>query len=234
MISVVIPTLNAEQGLAATLSALVPAVVDGLVRDVTVVDGGSTDDTLKIADQAGVNVLRTGASRGGQLKAGAKLAKSPWILFVHADTILQTGWEQEVINFIEKIESGRRDDAAAAFKFSLDDDGLAPRVVESFVSLRSSLLRMPYGDQGLLISRALYNQVGGYNTMAVMEDVDIISRLGRRRIVMLPSRALTSAARYRTEGYVQRIARNQYCLLMYALKAPLARIATIYQSLKAN
>ncbi len=234
MISVVIPTLNAEQGLAATLSGLVPALVDGLVRDVTVVDGGSTDGTLRIAEHAGVTVLQTRASRGEQLRAGARAAKSTWILFLHADTILETGWETEVISFIEKIESGRRADAAAAFKFILDDEGMAPRVLEFLVSLRSAIFRMPYGDQGLLISRALYNEIGGYNVMTLMEDVDIVRRLGRRRVVMLRSRAITSAVRYRAEGYVQRIARNQYCLLMYALKTPLARINTIYHSMRAD
>ncbi len=234
MISVVIPTLNAEQGLAHTLTALVPAVVDGLVQDVTVVDGGSTDRTLKIADQAGVGVVHTNANRGAQLIAGARVAKSSWLLFLHADTVLEVGWEQDVSNFIDKIESGRRLPSAAVFRFTLDDEGWAPRLLETSVALRSGLLKLPYGDQGLLISRALYNELGGYRPLEMMEDLDIVRRLGRRRVTQLRSRAITSSIRYRREGYGKRIARNQLCLLMYTLRTPMARIATLYGSQKAD
>src|SRR5262245_58936909 len=84
MISVVIPTLNDEDGLAGTLAALVPAAVDGLVREVIVVDGGSTDGTLHIAEAAGTEIVRSEASRGAQLAARAKRARFPWLLFLHA------------------------------------------------------------------------------------------------------------------------------------------------------
>lgn len=232
MISVVIPTLNAETGLAATLTALVPAVVDGQVREVIIVDGGSTDSTLEIADQAGARVITTSPSRGAQLKAGARSAKSSWLMFLHADTILQAGWEQEVGSFVEKVDSGFRVPSAAVFQFALDDDGFAPRVLEKLVRFRSRVLRKPYGDQGLLLPRALYDEVGGYQSIAMMEDLDLVHRLGRGRITQLHGRALTSAVRYRREGYVKRILRNQMCLLMYLFGARLSRISTLYQSQK--
>lgn len=228
MITVVIPTLNAEGGLAATLSALVPAVVEGVVREVIVVDGGSTDRTLRIADQAGVEVMTTSAGRGRQLAAGAARARFPWLLFLHADTVLEPGWEREAAVFVERVEAGKREPAAATFSFALDDTGLAPRVVEAFVGLRSTLFRLPYGDQGLLIPRHLYTEIGGYRPLPLMEDVDIVRRLKRRQMILLRPRAVTSALRYRRDGYVNRVMRNQLCLLLYFLRVPVASIARVY------
>ena len=228
MITIVIPTLNAEGGLAATLAALVPAVVEGLVREVIVVDGGSTDRTLEIADQAGVEIVKAAAGRGGQLHIGAARAKFPWLMFLHADTVLEPGWEREASVFIERVDAGKREPAAAAFGFALDDTGVAPRLVERFVGLRNILFRLPYGDQGLLISKSLYGDIGGYRPLPLMEDVDIVRRLKRRQMILLRPKAVTSALRYRRDGYTQRIARNQLCLLMYFLRMPYDSIARVY------
>lgn len=228
MITVVIPTLNAEGGLAATLAALVPAVVEGLVREVIVVDGGSSDRTLDIADQAGVEIVKAAAGRGGQLQIGAARAKFPWLMFLHADTVLESGWEREASVFIERVDAGKREPAAAAFGFALDDTGVAPRILEALVSLRSTLFRLPYGDQGLLISKGLYAEIGGYRPLPLMEDVDIVRRLRRRRMILLRPRAVTSALRYRRDGYANRIVRNQLCLLMYFLRISPRSIARVY------
>lgn len=234
MISVVIPTLNAQAGLPDTLSALIPATVEGLVREVIIADGGSTDQTRELADGAGAEVLRLHACRGAQLAAGAACAKHPWLLFLHADTTLEPGWEREVTHFIEAIETGRRKPAAAAFRFALDDEGIAPRVLETLVSLRCGFLRLPYGDQGLLISRQLYDEIGGYRDLPVMEDLDLVRRLGRRRVRFLRTRAITSAARYRRDGYLRRTLKNQMCLLLYALNFSPARISRLYEQQGAD
>lgn len=228
MISVVIPTLDAEAGLTATLAALVPATVRGLVREAIIVDGGSGDGTEEIADIAGAQFVRAPKGRGPQLVAGAEAARFDWLLFLHADTVLQPGWEQEAASFMERVDSGKRPPAAAAFTFALDDFGACPRFVERMVALRCTLFRMPYGDQGLLIPRRLYDSVGGYRPLPLMEDLDLARRLGRRRLVMLRSRAVTSAVRYKSEGYPARIARNFACLSLYYLRVPPKQIARIY------
>lgn len=228
MISVVIPTLNAEPGLAATLTALVPAAVDGLVREVIIVDGGSSDRTTAIADDAGATIVHAQSGRGQQLIAGAAAARSDWLLFLHADTVLEAGWEHEVAALVERIAHGARPATAAAFRFALDDVGFKPRALETLVGLRCLLLRLPYGDQGLLISRRLYEQLGGYRALPLMEDVDIIRRLGRSRVVLLRSRAVTSAVRYRRDGYVRRALRNVTCLVLFWLRVPAAHIARLY------
>ncbi len=226
MISVVIPTLNAAAFLPDTLSALIPATVDGLVREVVIVDAGSADSTCEIADAAGAEVLVTSPGRGGQLMAGAARAKHPWLLFLHADTVLDVGWEREASHFMERVDAGRVRPAAAAFRFALDDEGMAPRCLEGLVRLRCALLRLPYGDQGLLIPRRLYDKVGGYRELPVMEDLDLVRRLGT--VKMLRGRAVTSAQRYRREGYVRRSLKNQMCLVLYALNVPAARISQFY------
>ncbi len=228
MISVVIPTLNSESGLGLALTALVPAAVEGIVREVIVVDAGSTDRTLMVADQAGVDVISADAGRGKQLHAGAAKARSNWLLFLHPDTILEHGWEYEAGQFMERVDSGRRRRSAAAFRFTIDDVGLAPRALEVFVALRTGLLHRTFGDQGLLISRDLYDEVGGFAPLPLLEDVDIIRRLGRRRLTILRSRALTSGSRYRSEGYFRRALRNQACLALYHCRVPVQRIAWLY------
>jgi len=229
MISVVIPTLNAEAGLPACLSALVPAMVEGLVREVVVVDGGSTDQTLRIADQAGVEVLAaTEANRGAQLALGAAKSRHPWLLFLHADTALGEGWVREVRTFIDRIETGERRDTIAAFRFALDDEGLKPRLLEAGVALRCALLKLPYGDQGLLISRRRYTEIGGYRPLRLMEDVAIVQSVPRRDRIILRTPAVTSAKRYRRDGYLLRPLRNWLCIALYSLRAPQAWIERIY------
>ena len=229
MISVVIPTLNAARELAPALSALVPATVDGIVREVIIADGGSRDDTLEIAEASGAEIVPAPAGRGTQLRAGAARARFPWLLFLHADTVLEPGWHAAAAEHIAAIVRSHDTDRAAAFRFQLADRGALPRVLEAAVAFRSGLLRLPYGDQGLLVSRQLYDQVGGYRDIPVMEDVDIVRRLGRRRLAVLPVSALTSARRYRQHGYIRRVLRNQTCLALYYAGVSPARIRRIYE-----
>ena len=228
MISVIIPTLNAAQGLATTLTALVPGVVNGVVRDVIIVDGGSEDSTLEIAEASGANIVRSERGRGHQLRAGAEAARSDWLLFLHADTMLEKGWEEEARAFVERVDCGQRPEAAGAFRFVLDDLGFLPRAIETGVAWRCTLFRMPYGDQGLLVPRRLYNRIGGYGPLPLLEDVDINRRLGRSRIVIFRTGAVTSAIRYKRDGYLQRVLRNALCLTMYYCRVPIRHIVRIY------
>jgi rSAM/selenodomain-associated transferase 2 len=228
MICVVIPTLNSQAGLPAALAGLVPAAVDGLVREVIIVDGGSSDGTAAIADQTGARLMTCERGRGKQLAAGAAQARFPWLLFLHADTALEEGWEREAFAFVTQVDSGERNLGAAAFRFALDDQGFRPRLLERLVALRCKLLGLPYGDQGLLIPKRLYDALGGYRPLSLMEDVDLVRRLGRRRVNMLRARAITSAERFRHDGYVHRSARNLLCLTLYLLRVPISTIHRIY------
>lgn len=228
MISVIIPTLDAESTLGETLAALVPAAVSGLVKEVIVVDGGSSDGTATIVDVAGAALVSAPKGRGSQMAAGAARARFPWLLFLHADTVLDGGWEREAGTFIDRVESGRRPPAAAAFRFGLDDVGTKARLLETMVGLRCAVLGVPYGDQGLLLPASLYREIGGFRPMPLMEDVDMVRRLGWRRIVMLRAHAVTSAERFRAQGYLRRSARNLLCLGLYTLRVPPRFIYRIY------
>src|SRR5882757_7776443 len=156
MISVVIPTLDAEAGLVRTLGSLIEATMRGLVRDVVVVDGGSADLTLPIAEDAGCEVLRLQGSRGRLLDAGARAARGPWLLFLRAGTALEPGWDAEAWSFIR----AGGDKRAASFRFAVDGKGWAARRTEIASRLRNRVLALPYGQQGLLISKAHYEHVG--------------------------------------------------------------------------
>jgi rSAM/selenodomain-associated transferase 2 len=228
MISVVIPSFNAEATLGQTLAALVPAVVDGVVQEAIIVDGGSTDETAAIAEAAGTRLIRSQRGRGTQLQAGAAAARGDWLLFLHADTVLEPGWAEEAESFMERVATGRRAPAAAAFRFALDDQGLMPRLLEWLVGLRCLLFALPYGDQGLLIPRDLYRASGGFRPLPLMEDVDLVRRLKRSQRVMLHSRAVTSGTRYRNEGYVARSLRNLCCITLYYLRVPTRVLAHLY------
>jgi rSAM/selenodomain-associated transferase 2 len=223
MISVIIPTLHAARHLPATFLSIFDAAVDGFVSEVIVSDGGSEDATLKIAEDAGATVIVGERGRGQQLRAGAEAARKPWLLFLHADTTLERGWAEEVKTFM--MNGG---DSAAAFRFRLADSGLQPRLLESAVALRCKLLALPYGDQGLLISRKLYDAVGGFAPIPLMEDVDFVRRLGRRRIAMLKTAAVTSAERFRRDGYVRGSLSNLSCLMNYYRGVPPERLAERY------
>src|SRR6185503_14466821 len=103
-------------------------------------------------------VLTAPANRGAQLRTGANAARHPWLLFLNADTVLDPGWEREADHFMERVDSGATRHSAAAFRFALDDDGLAPRALEGLVRLRCAVLGLPYGEQGLLIPRRAYDK----------------------------------------------------------------------------
>jgi hypothetical protein len=154
--------------------------------------------------------------------------KQPWLLFLHADTVLEAGWQREAGLFMERVDLKKRKPCAAAFRFALDDLGARPRVLERIVAARCRLLKLPYGDQGLLIPRQLYEEVGEFRPRPRMDDVDLVRRLGRRRIAFLAARAVTSAERYRREGYVRRSARNLMCLTLYSVRVPTKVIDRIY------
>jgi rSAM/selenodomain-associated transferase 2 len=228
MISVVIPALNAAPRIAACLEALVTPALDGAVKEVIVVDGGSTDQTSEIADGFGATLLTAPPGRGGQLRKGAGAAKGPWLLFLHADTVLQEGWAEEAMAFMNDNPA-----RAAVFTLEFDAAGVAPKLVAAGAMLRTSVAKAPYGDQGLLISKKTYEDIGGFADMPLFEDVDIVKRLlkakGKRALHVLSSKAVTSADRYEREGYVKRVARNFILLTRYRFGAAPEDLAKAYR-----
>lgn len=218
MLSVVIPALDAADWIGPCLVAVREA------DERLVVDGGSTDGTPAVAERNGARVVAAPSGRGGQLAAGAAAAKGDWLLFLHADTLLAPGWREAADRHIER-QRGK----AACFRFRLDSGGWRARLVEAGAALRVRLLGLPYGDQGLLISRRLYDEIGGYQALPLMEDVDLMGRIGGARLQRLGVDAVTSAERWRRGGWFRRSARNLLCLALYRAGMSAERVARLYE-----
>ena len=217
MLSVIVPTLNAEAHLADCLERMREA------DETVVVDGGSSDRTVALAEAAGARVVVSPKGRGVQLRAGAEAARGDWLLFLHADTLPGRGWREAVA-----AHAAARPDKAGCFRFRLGDKAWQARLVEQAVAARVALLGLPYGDQGLLVPRGLYVEVGGYRPMPLMEDVDLVRRIGRRRLTLLGETATTSPERWRRDGWLRRSGRNLACLGLYRLGVPPEQLARLY------
>lgn len=219
-ISVIIPTLNAQDHLSSCLMSLLPGLEAGLIRELIVSDGGSKDATVELAKAWGAEVIEGSASRGAQLARGCDAAHGQWLLVLHADTALQEGWVGPVVHHIKGTDAGW-------FRLAFDDGGLAGKLVAGWANIRSQL-GLPYGDQGILVPRALYEHVGGYPRQPLMEDV-ALARALRGQLVHIRATAVTSAARYRTQGWMRRGARNLWILARYFFGVSPQRLANSYR-----
>mgnify|MGYP001289377404 CR=1 FL=1 len=196
MLSIVIPTLNAEKTLTRTLAALVPAVTTGVVREVIIADGGSTDATEEIAEAAGCEWVSCTGGRGAQLARGAALShRGDWLLFLDQDTVLEPGWSEELEQLVDRMQRvGRAHDMAAAYRLSYADIGWVPRLQERLHAAHALLLRRPTAAQGLVVARQLYTRVGGHREGVRRADADLARRVGRRRMFLMKTAATTKSS----------------------------------------
>ena len=175
-LSIIIPTLNEAVHLPLLFADLNEWPYD---LDLTIVDGGSKDLTILIAQLQGANVIKSfKKSRGYQLKIGASNANEDWLLFLHADSRLNPKW----VNSVSKVTKGKTSkNHAWYFDFKIKNNNLEFRILEIAVALRSHFLQRPYGDQGLLIHKDLYNLSGGFSSLKIMEDLDLITRITKKK-----------------------------------------------------
>jgi rSAM/selenodomain-associated transferase 2/rSAM/selenodomain-associated transferase 1 len=219
LISVVIPTLNEASRLPATLRPLVNR--DDL--EVIVADGGSTDATVAIARDHGVRVIATRAGRARQMNAGAAVASGDRLLFLHADTTLPDGFAEVVHTTLD------RGSIAGAFRLRIDSDRRSLRWVEWGANLRSQLLQLPYGDQGIFVSSDVFFWAGGFRMIPLMEDFEFCRRLRRTgRIVIAPCAVSTSGRRWLSLGVVRTTLVNQLCVIGFLFGVPPRFLARCY------
>lgn len=186
MLSVIIPTEGVEQTAVATLAALVPGAAAGIIKEVLLVDGTRNGVIERVADVAGCRFIGCeGTSQGAALAAGALQARSPWLMFLPAGAVLDTGWIEETTQFIQAVAASGRD-RAAVFRYAR-----SPYADTGFRDVLWSVARKlvgPLGDQGLLIARDHYDRVGGYPPQARRSEARLLRRLGRSSRTMLRSR----------------------------------------------
>ena len=196
-ISIIIPAYNEEQNLRKLLPWLQKHGADS-VSEVVVVDGGSNDKTVEIAEQfEAVALLSPKKGRAAQMNFGAKHASSEILYFLHADTFPPENFADLILTSIKE------NSVAGSFKLSFDDDHPLLKLYASFTSMRSILFR--FGDQSLFVKQNIFEQSGGYyENLIVMEDQEIFRRLknfGRLGIIKTP--VITSSAKYRKNGVIR-------------------------------
>ncbi|MGA7608960.1 MAG: glycosyl transferase [Xanthobacteraceae bacterium] len=192
MLSVIIPTLDCERSLVPTLATLVPGAAVGTVRDVIVADGGSRDATLEVADIAGCEIMTSHAPLAVRLREATAKARASWVMFLKPGVVLDATWIDEVDRFVQQAEAhGVIDAPAAAFRAVAAQGFARPLLAEAWSSLRLALGGRIAPEQGLIIPKVLYERLGRHRDVQDPE-ADLLARLGRRRIVLLRSRAWAS------------------------------------------
>ena len=223
-VSIIIPTLNAAGDLPACISSLMPGLEAGLIRELIISDGGSTDQTAMIAEGAGAKVIASEQGRARQLIAGAKAARGDWLLFLHADTQLSRDWTERVIDHFDTAP-----DKAAVFTLAYRSDDRMAKTIAARANRRARWLGLPYGDQGLLVSRKLHDAVGGFDDVPLMEDVRMVQAIGKKRLSFLSAEARTSAAKYERDGWRKRSWNNAFLITRYLLGAKPEKLARLYR-----
>ncbi|MBV8745116.1 MAG: glycosyltransferase [Xanthobacteraceae bacterium] len=190
MLSLIIPTLNCERVLVPTLASLVSGAAAGTVRDVIIVDGGSQDATRDVADLAGCEILASAAPLPERLRAATAKARANWVMFLRPGVVLDANWAGVVASFIEQAElRGTADAVAAAFRRAEGPTAGRPLLVEALALLRQALGGRIGPEQGLVISKQLYERSGRHRDVADPE-ADLLARLGRR-VTLLRSAAFS-------------------------------------------
>jgi rSAM/selenodomain-associated transferase 2 len=219
-ITLVIPVLFDADFASALLSSLAGSGVE-----IIVVDGGS-DARLDaiVAGHPGAILRRVDRGRARQMNAGAASAAGEWLLFLHADSTLPAGWQAAIAALGDDVVGGW-------FRFALDDAAWQARVIERLTAWRTRHLRLPYGDQGVFVRRRVFQQLGGFPELPLMEDVAFARRLVRAgHVVELPLSLRTSARRWRRDGWFRRSTKNIVLVALYFAGIKPERLARWYRS----
>ena len=220
-ISIIIPALNEAATIARTLSHL--EGVENL--EVIVVDGGSIDATAELAGSRGAKVIQSNPGKALQMNTGAKAAAGDILVFLHADTLLPEGFSHQIVSALN--QNGV---AAGAFRLTINSTRAGIRIIERMANLRSRLLQLPYGDQALFLRKVLFEEIGGFPELPIMEDFILIRRLKRKgKIVIVPAAVVTSPRRWTHLGIFKTWLINQLIIIAYYLGFSPERLTRLYR-----
>lgn len=222
-ISVIVPTLNESDSIVATLDRLKPFRMDG--HEVIVVDGGSQDETVKLATSRADKIIKSAPSRAQQMNIGASHASGDVLWFLHADTLVPADAAQLILRVFEnqKNQWGR-------FNIRLSGKHLLLRMVERLMNLRSRITGIATGDQGIFVQREAFDSVGGFMPIPLMEDLDISKRLKKlSRPYCVDAKLITSSRRWEENGVLRTILLMWRLRLAYALGVSPEKLAHDYK-----
>ena len=223
-LSVIVPTLNEELVLPKTLSSIPPGA------EVIVADGRSSDRTCEAAARLEARVVVGGPGRGAQMNRGAAHARGDTLLFLHADCVLDPDAD-------EAIEEALSDErvVGGSFRLRIRPSGIGLALVSFGSNMRARLLKLPYGDQALFVRRAIFDALGGYRDIPIMEDVDLVKRLRKRgRLRHLDASVTTTPRHWAKLGPLLTTLLNWIAMVAYTLGAPPDRLASVYHRLHQN
>ena len=225
MLSVIIAALNEQANIEMSISRASKGALE-----VIVADGGSQDNTVGLARQAGAGTLTVPYGRYAQFNIAALKAKGDVLLFLHADTILPEKFAEDILEILTQP-----DIAAGAFRLGINADGPGFRMVETLTNLRSKLFQLPYGDQAIFIQRNVFLRLGGFAGLPIMEDYEFVRRLRRQsQVAILNKQVRTSARRWLGLGILRTTIINQLMIVGYWLGISPARLAEFYRNRKKN
>ncbi|MGH1396704.1 MAG: TIGR04283 family arsenosugar biosynthesis glycosyltransferase [Trichormus sp.] len=220
-ISIIIPTLNE----AGNIKTAIATTQSGTNIEVIVVDAGSQDETVAIAHSLGVKVILSNPGRAVQMNTGAAVATGEILLFLHADTRLPMGFDEMVRKALQQPGV-----VAGAFTLQIDAPVLALRLVEWGVKWRSHFWQMPYGDQAIFITKSVFQEIGCFPEMLIMEDFELIRRLQRiGKIFILSVPVITSSRRWLQKGILKTTLINQIVVIGYLLGVAPERLRKLYR-----
>ncbi|HET98669.1 MAG TPA: DUF2064 domain-containing protein [Desulfurivibrio alkaliphilus] len=220
-LSVIIPALNEAARIGATIAAL--GRTEGV--EIIVADGGSRDQTPKLAATAGAKVLQTPPGRARQQNLAADLAQGPYLLFLHADTLPPPGYQHLIRQALDDPAT-----VAGAFRLNIEGKGTNLRLMEWGANLRSRLRQLPYGDQGLFMTKRIFTELGGFADLPIMEDYELVGRLRRRgRVLTLPEPVVTAGRRWQTLGVWRTFLINQTVVIGFHAGIAPEKLAALYR-----
>jgi len=224
VVSIIIPIFNEEEALKRNLPFILPMLN---LAEVIFVDSQSSDKSIAIIQGIG-KVLQSQKGRAAQMNLGASQAKGDILVFLHADTTI----DHQAIGNIEKSIS-QFDAVGGSLTQRIDSEGFIYRLIEAQGNLRARLKKEFYGDQGIFVNREVFQAIGGFPEVPIMEDVLFSRRLRRSgKTVVLADKITVSARRWRKLGVIKTTLLYNLIIILFTLRVPLDKIKKLYDDLR--